>query len=106
MSDKVILGKKENIPAESCNNDVDTVKKTKSNVPSYESLKIGLSEASKLVDDIVLKKYLYKLTDLEVIPLDDSLKKISDIRLFKITEMVYQNNEYSTYKFASLFNAV
>lgn len=107
MSDKVILGKKDNIPAESDNNnEVATVGKIKSNVPSYESLQIGLSEASKLVDDIVLKKYLYKLTDLEIIPLDDSLKKISDIRLFKITEMVYQNNEYSTYKFASVFNAV
>lgn len=106
MSNKVILGKKENIPDESGNYEVATVGKTKSNVPSYESLQIGLAEASKLVDDIVLKKYLHKLTDLEIIPLDDSLKKISDIRLFKITEMVYQNNEYSTYKFASVFNAV
>src|SRR5690606_27949653 len=49
---------------------------------------------------------LTKLTDLDIIPLPDSLKQISDIRLFKITEMVYQNNEYSTYKFASVFNAV
>ncbi|MDK0816478.1 DUF87 domain-containing protein [Clostridium perfringens] len=76
------------------------------NVPSYDSLEENLKEASKLVDDIVLKKYLHRLTDLDIIPLDDSLKKISDIRLFKITEMVYQNKEYSTYKFASVFNAV
>ncbi|WP_281884882.1 ATP-binding protein [Paenibacillus sp. YYML68] len=78
----------------------------KSNVPSYEALKGQLTEASILVDDIVLKNYLTKLTDLEILPLPDSLKQISDIRLFKITEMVYQNNEYSTYKFASVFNAV
>lgn len=75
-------------------------------LPSYTSLQTGLQEANRLVDDIVLKKYLHKLTDLEIIPLDESLKKISDIRLFRITEMVYQNNEYSTYKFASVFNAV
>ena len=62
--------------------------------------------ASRLVDDLVLKKYLRNLSELEVKPLDDSLKKISDIRIFKITEMVYQNNEYSTYKFASVFNSV
>lgn len=74
--------------------------------PSYASLATNLMEASRLVDDIVLKKYLHKLTGLEVIPLDDTLKNISDIRLFKITEMVYQKNEYSTYKFASVFNAV
>lgn len=63
-------------------------------------------EFCKLVDDIVLKKYLHKLTGLEIIPLTDDLKKISDIRLFKITEMVYQKDEYSTYKFASVFNSV
>lgn len=77
-----------------------------SNVPSYDLLQAQLTEAGKLVDDIVLKNYLTKLTDLEIIPLDDSLRRISDIRLFQITEMVYQNDEYSTYKFASVFNAV
>ena len=77
-----------------------------SNVPNYEFLNAQLKEASLLVDDIVLKKYLTRLTDFEIIPLDDSLKQISDIRLFKINEMVYQKNEYSTYKFASVFNSV
>jgi len=78
----------------------------KSNVPSYNVLEGQLTEASLLVDDIVLKNYLTKLTDFDIIPLPDSLKQISDIRMFKITEMVYQNHEYSTYKFASVFNAV
>ncbi|WNS41534.1 ATP-binding protein [Paenibacillus sp. MMS20-IR301] len=77
-----------------------------SNVPSYNTMERQLAEASLLVDDIVLKNYLTKLTEFDIIPLPDSLKQISDIRLFKITEMVYQNNEYSTYKFASVFNAV
>lgn len=76
------------------------------NVPKYSELERGLTEASYLVDDIVLKKYLYSLDELEVIPLDESLKKISDIRLFKVTEMIYRSDEYSTYKFASVFNAV
>lgn len=56
--------------------------------------------------EAILKKYLHKLTDLEIIPLSDELKQISDIRLFRITEMVYQKDEYSTYKFASVFNSV
>lgn len=106
MSDTVILGNKENFPSKTQNKKNINNEMKKSNVPSYEILQTGLIEANKLVDDIVLKKYLYKLTDFEIIPLDDSLKKISDIRLFKITEMVYQNNEYSTYKFASVFNSV
>lgn len=68
--------------------------------------KIQLNEANLLIDDIVLKNYLTKLHDFEVIPLDESLKQINDIRFFKISEMVYQSNEYSTYKFASVFNSL
>lgn len=97
MSDTVILGSKGSRPAKA---------ETKGTVPAYSSLQAGLAEANRLVDDIVLKKYLHRLADFEIVPLDDSLKKISDIRLFQITEMVYQNNEYSTYKFASVFHAV
>lgn len=73
---------------------------------SYQELNDKYAEASRLVDDIVLKNYVYNLTNLEVIPLSDELKDISNIRIFKITEMVYQKDEYSTYKFASVFSAV
>lgn len=85
-------------------NDASAVKQNEQ--PSLLSLQNNLAEASRLVDDIVLKKYLHRLSDLEIIPLGEELKKISDIRIFKINEMVYQNDEYSTYKFASVFNAV
>lgn len=74
--------------------------------PNYEILQKQLAEASQLVDDIVLKNYLTKLNEFEVLPLDDSMKQISDIRFFKISEMVYQSNESSTYKFASVFNSL
>ena len=104
MSDTVIIGKNEVQASQNIQKDLK--KPEQSPQPSIEDLQTNLLEASKLVDDIVLKKYLYKLTDLDIMPLDDSLKDISDIRIFKITEMVYQNNEYSTYKFASVFNAV
>ena len=107
MSDTVILGKKEEHPVVIPAVEVPLAPESPvQNMPSYAVLQNGLMEANKLVDDIVLKKYLHDLTGLEVIPLDESMKKISDIRLFKITEMVYQNDEYSTYKFASVFNAV
>ena len=62
----------------------------------------------KLVDDIVLKNYISSLEELEIIPLDEDLKRdnIDRIRLFNITKMVYNKDEASTYKFASIFNAV
>lgn len=108
MSETLILGKKNenDMPTITSSQEIVSKNQFKSKVPSYDTVQNGLAEASKLVDDIILKKYLYKLTDLDLVPLDESLKKISDIRLFKITEMVYQRNEYSTYKFASVFNAV
>ena len=69
-----------------------------------ESIKNGL----KLVDEIVLKNYISSLEELEVIPLDVNLKQdnIDRIRLLNITKMVYKKDEASTYKFASIFNAV
>lgn len=79
---------------------------TESKAPVFNLVKSKFDEAKSLVDDIILKNYLKNLNDLEIVPLDDSTKNISDIRIFKITEMVYQKDEYSTYKFASVFNAV
>jgi hypothetical protein len=103
MSDFIDLtGEKKEIT----NYDKETITAPKNNVPDRELLKKQYVEASLLVEDIVLKNYLSKLTELELIPLDESFKNIGDIRLFRITEMVYQNDEYSTYKFASVFNSV
>ena len=69
-----------------------------------ESIQNGL----KLIDDIVLKNYISSLEELEIIPLDEELKEnnIDRIRLFNITKMVYKKDETSSYKFASIFNAV
>lgn len=105
MSETVLLGWKEELPSESSAT-AELLKKPEAKIPGMSDLEHQFSESGKLIEDIVLKKYLHKLTDLEVIPLPDSFKQISDIRLFKITEMVYQKDEYSTYKFASVFSAV
>ncbi|MCL1987753.1 MAG: DUF87 domain-containing protein [Firmicutes bacterium] len=78
----------------------------KLDMPSHKTLQAELNQANKLVDDIVLKNYLTKLTGLKIKPLNEELKNINSIRLFKITEMIYQKDEYSTYKFASVFNSV
>lgn len=112
MSESVDLTKKDNVV-------VDTLTETdnllindnmeyaaKADVPQYNELQNKMNAASSMISDIVLKNYLSKLTEFEVIPLDESFKQISDIRFFKINEMVYQNDEYSTYKFASVFNSV
>lgn len=108
MSNSIVLGGGKEIKSPT-NSTISSSNKNGLRRPQaadYSVLQENLNHASQLVDDIVLKKYLYTLNKLEVIPLDNSLKNITDIRLFRITEMVYQSNEYSTYKFASVFNAV
>lgn len=61
--------------------------------------------AMKLVDDIVLKNYLTKLSDLDVVPVPDTLTT-DDIILFKINKMVYEKDEYATDKFISVVSAM
>ena len=92
-----------NVVFKGCRNDKTEYRK---NIPSIKDLETQLSEASVLIDDIILKKYLYRLSDFEIVPLEDELKSIGDIRIFKIDEMIYQKDEHSTYKLASVFNSV
>ena len=81
---------------------------TKLDDKELEKLNESIQNSLKLVDDIVLKNYISSLEELEIIPLDEELKKnnIDRIRLFNITKMVYKKDEASSYKFASIFNAV
>ena len=60
--------------------------------------------AMRLVDDIVLKNYLTKLEQMDIVPCAD--KKMDDIILFKINKMVYEKDEYATDKFISVVNAM
>ena len=62
------------------------------------------SRAMELVDDIVLKNYLTKLSQLEVVPCNN--QRIDDLILFKINKMVYEKDEYATDKFISVVSAM
>ena len=80
-------------------------------VPKYQDLSNQLQNALKMVDDVVLKNYSRNMHNYEIVPLDMSSEEkerdlASNVRLFKITEMTYEKNEYSMYKFASVFNTL
>lgn len=113
MGDSLILGKPHNTDRtvynaynDSSNNNKINYRVEEKKAPEISALKNNFAEANRLLNDVVLKKYLYHLDEMEIVPLDSSMKNINDIRLFKINEMVYQPNEYSTYKFSSVFSAV
>lgn len=82
---------------------------TSSNVPAFQKLEEGYKNALRVVDDVVLKNYITELSHMDVVPLSEELTQSNirdNVRLFKITEMVYEKNELATYKFASVFNAL
>lgn len=79
------------------------------NIPKYNNIEEQFEEALKVVDDIVLKNYLTNLKNLEVLPLSQKEQEnnsAENVRLFKINEMVYEKDENSTHKFASVFNSL
>ena len=77
--------------------------------PQYENMISGYQNALQVVDDIILKKYVSDLSELEVVPLDQNILRdnISEnVSFFKINEMVYEKEEYAAHKFASVFNSL
>lgn len=79
------------------------------NIPSYKAMTDGYQTALKVVDDVVLKNYITKLSKLEVVPLNKNLLENNlrdNVRFFKINEMVYEKDELAVHKFASVFNAL
>ncbi|ERK65998.1 hypothetical protein HMPREF1984_01939 [Leptotrichia sp. oral taxon 215 str. W9775] len=76
-------------------------------IPEQKSIQENFNNAIKIVDDVLLKNYLTKLEELEVVPFSSENEDLFDtIRFFKITEMIYEKDEYSTYKFASVYNSL
>ncbi|MCQ2975329.1 MAG: DUF87 domain-containing protein [Bacteroidales bacterium] len=62
--------------------------------------------AMKLVDDIVLKKYLVKLNVYEIEPFQNKYPNFEDIVLFKIKKMSYDKLENTTDKFISVVSSM
>lgn len=78
-------------------------------VPKYESIILDYQRALQCVDDVILKNYVSKLSELDVVPLDQEVLKNNikeNVLFFKVNEIVYEKNEFISYKFASVFNSL
>ena len=62
--------------------------------------------ALNLADKIALKKYVGNLRELDVKALDKKEFPLNKVKLFKITQMVYSKDEFSLYKFSSVYNTL
>lgn len=78
-------------------------------VPKYANIAAGYQAALQVVDDVILKNYITNLSNLEIIPLSQDILDLNiddNVLFFKITEMVYEKEEFASYKFASVFNTL
>lgn len=71
-------------------------------ISGYEN---NANKALTLVDDVVLKNYLSRLPDLEIVPVSDEMS-LKETILFKVNKMVYEKDEYATDKFISIISAM
>lgn len=83
------------------------------NISSVESVNLGqITDENRLeiIDEGVRKKYLARLSEMQIAPIANLMPLeediINNIRMFKITEMVYRKGEPVTDKFTTVFNTL
>jgi hypothetical protein len=73
------------------------------------SLREQFDSAIFMADDIVTKNYLSSLSEMDVVPPNEKLfveNSKDAVRLIRIDEIVYSQDEYATHKFASVLGAM
>ena len=91
--------------------DIPTVYNGSPNDISFIAMQDNLQNCLSIVDNEVMKNYIPSLKDCSVVKCDEELlQDIRDdekyIQFFKITELVYQEDEFSVHKLATVFNAL
>lgn len=84
--------------------------KTKSSMEVITPESISIENRLEIIDEGIRKKYLARLSEMEIVPVQELLPieddMISNVRLYRITEMVYQKGEPVTDKFTTVFNTL
>lgn len=84
--------------------------KTQTDLQLSDGTELSLKNRLDIIDEGIRRKYLARLTEMPIAPiysikpLEEDL--INNVRLFKITEMVYQKGEPVTDKFTTVFNTL
>ncbi len=79
-------------------------------VDKIKNVNITIDNRLEIIDEGIRKKYLARLSEMEIAPVlevpDLEEELINNIRLFKITEMVYPKGELVTDKFTTVYNTL
>ena len=73
--------------------------------PDAIRLQQQAAQALQMVDDVVMKNYLAKLPELDILPPDVPLDT-AEVYMLKVNKIVYEKDEYATDKFASVMSAM
>ena len=86
------------------------VQSSASNAVVYQPTDISVENRLEIIDEGVRKKYLARLSEMQIAPIDalPPLEEdlINNVRLYRITEMVYRKGEPVTDKFTTVFNTL
>lgn len=88
----------------------DTVGTVYADAPSkvnFLILQQNLQNCLAIIDSEVMKNYIPALQHCDVVPFDEGkIKRSEEIQFFRITELVYQEDEFSVHKLATVFHAL
>lgn len=81
--------------------------KEKSQGMDLSVLQQNLGNCLQIIDNEVMKGYRVNLSNLPIVELDeDTTASLKDIQFFRISELVYQENEFSVYALSTMFHAL
>ena len=89
-------------------NDIATLKQSKTTVIYNDE--VSMQNRLAIIEDGIRKRYLSRMDDMEIavpenlVPVEEDL--IDNIRLFHISEMVYQKGEQAIDKFTTVYNTI
>lgn len=87
-------------------NDME-IEKNNNIVPKYKEMELSFQKTLEIIDDAILKNYVTNLYQL--VP-EHNQREISEVvqsvRMYKVTKMVYEKNEFSLHKFTSVYNSL
>lgn len=76
-------------------------------VPKYKEMESSFQKTLEIIDDAILKNYVTNLYQL--VP-EHNQREISEViqnvRMYRVTKMVYEKNEFSLHKFTSVYNSL
>lgn len=74
---------------------------------NFLTLQQNLQNCLAIIDSDVMKDYIPTLQHCDVVPFDEhTVDQLQDIQFFRITELVYQEDEFSVHKLATVFHAL